>query len=371
MDLEAQILNINRIVRLFYKISLKRKIFKYKNFNKFINNYKRYPNIKNFLDNVYSDSKEYIEILYRLVNNIKNKPICPICGNKINISCKSHIGFPKTCSIKCSRKLTNIKGKETKLKLYNSSTYNNSIKRFNTCIKKYGSYTLFKTEYFKEKSKETCKNKYGVEYNLQIEDIHNKGVKRSQDIDIKEKRNKTILKKYGVNNISQSDIIKCKKEETFIKHYGVKNNFNRPEIQKKCNSEISQEKMYNTKKKNNTFNSSKSENKSFELLKEKYEDVIHNYKSKEYPFNCDFYIPSLNLYIECNYHWTHGGHPYNENNIDDQNTIKIWKEKNKKYYNNAIYTWTIRDVNKRNIAKQNNLNYKEFYSISELIKYLN
>ena len=218
-DLEVQILNINRIINLFYNITSKRKLFKHKIFNKFINNHEHYPNISKCLDNVYDDSYSYIEILYRLVNNIHNKPICPICGNKINISTKSHIYFPKTCSIKCSRQLTNIKGKETKFKLYNNSLYNNSNKRFNTCIKKYGNYTLFKTKYFKEKSKETCLKKYGVKYNLQIKDIHDKGIKCAQEEHIKEKRNKTILKKYGVSNVSQSEIIKLKKEKTFIEHY--------------------------------------------------------------------------------------------------------------------------------------------------------
>ena len=371
MDLEVRTLNINRIINLFYNITSKRKCLKHKIFNKFINNYQHYPNISKCLDNVYSDSSSYFETLYRLINNINHKPICPICGNLIELTVKTHVFFPKTCSNKCSHQLTNINAKETKFKLYNNPTYTNPKKRFNTCKEKYGSYTLFKTDYFKEKSKETCLKKYGVEHNLQIKEIHDKGVKHAQDDDIKEKRLNTIKEKYGVDNVSKSEIIKRKKEATFIKHYGVKNNFNRPEIKSKCNNEISREKMYNTKKLHNTFNSSTPENKSYTILKEKYEDVIRYYKSDVYPFNCDFYIPSLDLYIECNYHWTHGGHPFNEHNLDDINKLNNWKKKNTKYYNNAVCTWSIRDVNKRNIAKENNLNYKEFYSILELKEFLN
>ena len=37
-------------------------------------------------------------------------------------------------------------------------------------------------------------------------------------------------------------------------------------------------------------------------------EVIGN-KYDRYPFACDFYISSLDLFIECNYHWTHGGKP--------------------------------------------------------------
>jgi len=32
---------------------------------------------------------------------------------------------------------------------------------------------------------------------------------------------------------------------------------------------------------------------------------------------CDFYIPSEDLFIELNRHWSHGGHFYDPNNIED------------------------------------------------------
>ena len=137
------------------------------------------------------------------------------------------------------------------------------------------------------------------------------------------------------------------------------------------NHDLIQEKINNTKRKNNSFNISKQENKSYILLKKKYLDVITQYKSKEYPFICDFYIPSLDLYIECNYHWTHGGHPYNSNCDNDVLLVENWKQKKTKYYNNAIITWTIRDINKRNIVKQNKLNYIEFWNINEVKEWLN
>ena len=50
-----------------------------------------------------------------------------------------------------------------------------------------------------------------------------------------------------------------------------------------------------------------------------------------------------------------------------------WQEKAKtsKFYQNAIYTWTCLDVKKRETAKNNNLNFFEFYTILELINWLN
>ena len=38
------------------------------------------------------------------------------------------------------------------------------------------------------------------------------------------------------------------------------------------------------------------------------------------PFACYFYIPSLDLFIECNYRWTHGGKPY-EGTEDDKQIV--------------------------------------------------
>ena len=41
-----------------------------------------------------------------------------------------------------------------------------------------------------------------------------------------------------------------------------------------------------------------------------------------------------------------------------------WKSKNSKYYDNAIETWTVRDVKKREIAKKNSINYLEIFSMN-------
>ena len=81
-----------------------------------------------------------------------------------------------------------------------------------------------------------------------------------------------------------------------------------------------------------------------------------------YPFSCDFYIPEFKLYIEIQGSWTHGRHPFNECDQADLEKIKKWKEKNTKFYTEAIYNWTVRDVNKRNIAKENELNYLEVFT---------
>lgn len=51
--------------------------------------------------------------------------------------------------------------------------------------------------------------------------------------------------------------------------------------------------------------------------------------------------------------------------------LKQQSNKTKTRYDALIETWTIRDVKKREIAKQNNLNYLEFFTILELETWLN
>ena len=121
-----------------------------------------------------------------------------------------------------------------------------------------------------------------------------------------------------------------------------------------------------TKLKNNSFNTSSPEDKYYNYLCEKYgtEDVVRQY----YPFACDFYIKSLDLFIALNLTWTHGGKLFDSNNSSDLEKLAVWKEKAKtsKYYQQAIYTWTDLDIRKMNTALENKLNYRVYYSEEEM-----
>ena len=59
------------------------------------------------------------------------------------------------------------------------------------------------------------------------------------------------------------------------------------------------------------------------------DNISRQYKTKEYPFCCDFYIKPLNLYIEIQGYWTHGSHLYDSNNINDLQKLDTWKQKSK------------------------------------------
>ena len=90
-------------------------------------------------------------------------------------------------------------------------------------------------------------------------------------------------------------------------------------------------------------------------------DVIRHFKSDEYPFNCDFYILSRNMYIELNAFGGHGHHWYSNSDVDKDVVLK-WQQGSTEKYNNMINTWIVSDVLKRNTAKENNLNYVVFWN---------
>lgn len=125
-----------------------------------------------------------------------------------------------------------------------------------------------------------------------------------------------------------------------------------------------QNKIHNSKKKNNTFNSSNPEKIIFEKILTKFPNTKRQYKSDLYPFNCDFYIPEIDTYVEYQGNWTHGKEPF----ISTLKQLKIleqWKSKNTPYYNKAILDWTERDVLKRETAKKNKLNWIEFFNMKQ------
>lgn len=130
---------------------------------------------------------------------------------------------------------------------------------------------------------------------------------------------------------------------------------------------IQQRKAIETKRKNGTLNTSKLEEEYYRYLLTMYDesDIIRQYKEDRYPFFCDFYIKSEDKFIECNFHWTHGGHPFNPQNKEDMEILEkaILKSETSDFMKVFIDVWTRRDVQKQRVAKDNNLNYEVIYNV--------
>ena len=223
-----------------------------------------------------------------------------------------------------------------------------NIKR--SCIEKYGVPNGGWTKESQKKIKETMNRKYGVDWYLSSEEN-------------KKKYKESLMKNYGVINNFQREECKKKAKETMLERYGYEYNMQIKEVVIKCNT---------TKRNNGTFNSSSEEDRVYEKLMERFPDVKRQYSSKLYPFNCDFYIPSLDLYIEHQGYCSHGGHPFNPDDDKDAKRLEVLKKKSKnsKFYKNLMRVWTIKDPLKRETAKKNNLNWLEFFTMQEFENWL-
>lgn len=135
------------------------------------------------------------------------------------------------------------------------------------------------------------------------------------------------------------------------------------------------EKEMLTRRRNGTLKDSNQEIQVLESLIKYFgvNDIIHQYKCDLYPFYCDFYIKSIDTFVECNFHWTHGNMLFDESNELCINQLNIWKEKADKgsqFYVNAIEIWTIRDVKKYFTALNNGINLLIFYNINDFYNWL-
>ena len=397
-------------INLFY-----RKRVRVSTYRKFIHNPSKYPNINGYLLNRFNDIEEndtYLEIINRILYQIENKPKCKICNNYAkysgikplmyyNCCCQSHtskyaimIG-QKTCLKKygvkyvVQSKEVKEKSKQTCLEKYgvtNGGGSKQALEKIKETIKeKYGTEFFYQSNHFKEKSKQTCLEKYGV--------TNGGGSKQAL-----EKIKETNLKRRGVEYVFQDKAIREKMRESLIKKYGVDHNLKSKEIQEiikqtnlklyGCENPMQNEaiiqKGIDTKRKNHTFNVSKPEEELYLYIKEKIPSVIRQYQDYRYSWSdklnrihhylCDFYIPELDLFIEFNGFPCHGPHSYNPDSKEDQELVEKWKlrYKNGKHplYKRMINGWTISDVKKRKIAKENNLNYYEFWTLEEAKKFI-
>ena len=306
-------------------------------------------NIIEYLNTQFIDKSDMniIDKLLCILNDTNDVPRCPICGKPCK---RDGYKYHKSCgNSKCIYGLK----KQSMIKKYGVAnpfqleSVKEKIKKTN--IERYGVDNPAKSQKVWDKIKATNLEKYGTEYVMSNDSI-------------KEKVRQTCIKKYGVDNVKKSELIKKHTIEHNLEKYGV-------EYPTQLQSTI--DKIYESKTKHKTHTCSKEEDKVYELLKTIYTDIRRQYKSEEYPFACDFYIADNDLYIECNFHWTHGKHSFDKNNPDDIKKLNLWKKRSKEkdYYISAIDVWTNRDIMKREIAEKHGLNYLEFFSFSELKNY--
>ena len=279
-----------------------------------------------YLKNRYIGENDIEIAIKRIKYKIEFVPICPVCNkNELTFVGKPNRLYTSYCSCYCAA---------------HSKAVNANKKK--TYLEKWGTENCYDSS----KYKQYLKDKYGFEYWTQSENIKNK-------------RKETLINKYGTLNMYEIPSVREKIENTCLLKYGCKHPHQSEEIQMRVNA---------TKKKNYS-KQSKPEKLLGEFLDTLYpNDVISQYSSNEYPYCCDFYIKSLDLYIEYHGSHFHHGHEFNPNDINDIQLLnKLQERANKKKHPNQydimIYTWTDLDVRKKKCMEDNKLNYLIYYKL--------
>ena len=370
----------------------------------------KYPNILEYLNSRYDDSDCMTETIRRIKYKLEERPVCKWCGGHVSFNGyhKGSMHYSACCCSSCHAKYTKDKRFETNIKKYGRKNFGSAekVKEYwishygvdnpaktdfvkkkmrETNLRKYGFNCSSKSEIVKEKTKQTCLKRYGVEYAGQIEEAKEKSKKTCLEkygseyyIGSKDCLEKTIefsKQNYNVDWFTKSEEIKNKAKETMLKRYGVEYSMQIPKNKEYMSYLMSsyemQERRYNTMKRNHTFNSSSTEEEFFLYIKSRFPKVIRQYKDKNrYPYFCDFYIPELDYFIELQGYYTHGNHPFDPNSNEDLQLIEYYK---KKYGEDCqpITIWSIKDVEKRNCAKRNHLNFKEVWSLEDGKNFVN
>ena len=295
---------------------------------------------------------------------------CLNCGKDFDYI--SGQGSHKFCTSDCKFTYIAALGKLTKkLHAEQDPNYAKNVqnRRRNTCLQRYGVDHVAKSAVIKQKTRITNLKKYKNANGIDFSKID--FVARAKKELITKKKNGTLLS-IRIEDPIEHEKMYGEAAQNKIKQTKMANHTTQFELCKnkewKDNRDI---KEHNTKKKNKTFNTSRDETYVENTLRGRFPNTRCQYKSSLYPFNCDFYIPEKDLYIEYQGHWTHGKHPFNKNDLKDITKLESWKSKNNQFYKNAIKVWTIRDPLKRKTAKENNLNWLEFFTMKDFEDWFN
>lgn len=124
--------------------------------------------------------------------------------------------------------------------------------------------------------------------------------------------------------------------------------------------------------KDSGYNISLDELYILDKLKEKYPNIQSSYTDDRFVnpdthrhFQVDFYDPDSDTFFNYNKHWTHFSEPYNPNDPEHQKDANWLNNHDNEFYKKAFRKWTINDPLKRELAKNNNITYIEWFNLDE------
>lgn len=331
---------------------------------KYLNNH---DDFASYLKNRYSDIPEdmfsYREVMWRIKYGIEKRPVCKSCGKPVSfIGKQSHEKLGKTkngyltfCCQKCSNNDSEVqkKVKETSCKRYGEKREMSRKKFEETMLLKYGAKNALQNKEILNRAKATIVEHYGVTSPAKSDFVKNKMAE-------------TNIKKYGYAAPACSPDVLDKIKKTNVKKYGSDSFFGSDAYKQMRNKHKKEwvEKAINSAVTNGTRYSSKPEEKMYELLCTIFgkDNIARQYKSVRYPFLCDFYLAKEDIYIEYNGTYFHCDCLYDEER-DKEKYLKLVERCTEEHpsYKRVFDVWIKGDVEKYNVAKNNNLNLVIFY----------
>lgn len=225
--------------------------------------------------------------------------------------------------------------KLSKKERYGNENYNNREQAKDTCLEKYGVDNPFKDV---ERVRDGMMKKFGCDHPMHNASIKQRVVSKKDYKKSTDKARSTYFKKTGYSNPS--------KNPSCI------------------------DKMLKTKVKNGCYDhpgTSNLEKRLEKLLKRKFGEVIPKYRDTRYEretgymYECDFYVPSEDLFVELNAHPTHYICPYDKSNKTHIALAEQYRQSFRKWDKVTYETWAVRDSEKRECALRNSLNYIVLY----------
>lgn len=296
---------------------------------------KEYSKLSRHLHNSHNiEAEDYYNQYFTRTN-------CIICGKPTKFINLTN-GYSNTCSVRCSR----IKGSHTTKEKYGYIPGSYGSKEYTQfMLNEYGVENPQQNQNIRRKTLKTTEERYNVSYSFLTEEAKQKTKINSHTEEVKSKIRQNNLEKYGVDNPAKLDAIKKKSRESVLTKHNIDFSIERIKL---SNKELQ--------------NASNIENYFYSKLNSY--TVLYNACSDKYPYLCDFYVKELDLYIELNFTWTHGWHYFDEQK--DSTRLLEMQNKHNAYYDNAIYTWTFLDIQKRNCAIINKLNYVVVWNKEQL-----
>lgn len=351
---------------------------------------------------IYGDKYDYSKIEYENATN----PVVIVCSIHGEFSKAPYRHLRGSGCPKCTKIEAEKKRQQTMLERYGATTFAGSqeakelhvagggpwakearAKAADTCVERFGAKTWAESDIgvvtarantsnpeVRQKMSERAKSKAAREHYAQTTQKHY-GAKHWTQSDVgREKLHElfsTDEERKARSDRMKSSEVQGKIQATSIERYGTPYYWQSPEARARLKKLLSQaevqQKIIATKKRRGTLNSSKAEKVAYATLVDKFgkDDVEVQYKTDpRYPYACDFYIKSMDLFIEINASWLHGFHWFDD--TDEADLIRLSEmakkaEQGKPMYQRAVYIWTYDDLRKRATAEANSLNYIVFW----------